>query len=152
MEFRLIYEGQLQGQGARSEHKWLIRRALHPQLEALWRQPPLSLTSDKWLAYPAREKETSVVVERGSVQFVPLITSRLSLYAEISVLLFRQSPRGGVVTESGDVDNRLKTLVDGLRLPHGKQEIRDESTGGPLPSPFFCLLEDDALITNLTGS
>jgi hypothetical protein len=33
MEFRLIYEGPLHGQGARSSHKLEIRRALHPQLE-----------------------------------------------------------------------------------------------------------------------
>jgi len=28
MEFRLIYEGPLHGQGAKSPHKWEIRRAL----------------------------------------------------------------------------------------------------------------------------
>ena len=28
MEFRLIYEGPLRGQGAKSSHKWEIRRAI----------------------------------------------------------------------------------------------------------------------------
>ena len=41
MEFRLIYEGPLLGQSARSPHKWEIRRALHPQLKRLWQQQPL---------------------------------------------------------------------------------------------------------------
>ena len=41
MEFRLIYEGPLHGQGAKSGHKWEIRRALHPQLQRLWRERPL---------------------------------------------------------------------------------------------------------------
>ena len=42
MEFRLIYEGPLHGQGAKSGHKWEIRRALHPQLQRLWQtQRPL---------------------------------------------------------------------------------------------------------------
>ena len=39
MEFRLVYEGHLPSQGARSEHKWAIRRALHPQLQGLRHQP-----------------------------------------------------------------------------------------------------------------
>ncbi len=147
MEFRLVYEGPLPAQGARSEHKWAIRRALHPQLAELWRQHPALQRAERWLTYPPREGETSVVVERSGVHFVPLVTSRLSLYAEVAVLLFRNQPRGAVLSEGGDVDNRLKTLIDGLRLPHGKQEIRDESTGGALPSPFYCLLEDDSLVT-----
>ena len=147
MEFRLVYEGLLPAQGARSEHKWAIRRALHPQLAELWQQHPALQEAQKWLAYPPKEGEASVIVERSGVHFAPLVTSRLSLFAEVSVLLFRRQPRGAILSEGGDVDNRLKTLIDGLRLPHVKQEIRDESTGGSLPSPFFCLLEDDSLVT-----
>ena len=147
MEFRLVYEGPLPAQGARSEHKWAIRRQLHPQLESLWTQHPALQQGAKWLNPRPSQGETSVVVERSGVHFVPLVTSRLNLYAEVSVLLFRHQPRGAVLSEGGDVDNRLKTLIDGLRLPHVRQEIRDESTGGPLPSPFYCLLEDDSLVT-----
>ena len=147
MEFRLVYEGPLPAQGARSEHKWAIRRALHPQLAELWRQHPALRQGQKWLTFPPTGGETSVIVERSGVHFAPLVTSRLNLFAEVSVLLFRPHSRGAVLSEAGDVDNRLKTLIDGLRLPHAKQEIRDESTGGNLPSPFFCLLEDDSLVT-----
>jgi hypothetical protein len=148
MEFRLVYEGLLPAQGARSEHKWSIRRALHPQLVELWRQhPALQQQGQKWLTFPPLPGQTSVVVERSGVLFAPLVTSRLNLFAEVSVLLFRPQPRGAVLSEGGDVDNRLKTLIDGLRLPHAKQEIRDEATGGNLPSPFYCLLEDDSLVT-----
>lgn len=147
MEFRLVYEGHLPAQGARSEHKWAIRRALHPQLETLWAQHPALREHRSWLDVPPVPGQTSVMVERSGTWFAPLVTSRLNLYAEVSVLLFRHQPRGAVLSEGGDVDNRLKTLIDGLRLPHARQEIRDESTGGPLPSPFYCLLEDDSLVT-----
>ena len=137
MEFRLIYEGPLHGQGAKSLHKWEIRRALHPQLQRLWREHPLKNAADRLLAHPALPGQTSVVVEKGG------------LYAELSVLLFRQQPRGTLITDGGDIDNRLKTLLDGLRVPHGSMEGRTELPEEPDPLPFFCLLEDDSLVSKV---
>jgi len=150
MEFRLIYEGPLHGQGAKSLHKWEIRRALHPQLQRLWREHPLKNAADRLLAHPALPGQTSVVVEKGGLLFAPLVTQRLNLYAELSVLLFRQQPRGTLITDGGDIDNRLKTLLDGLRVPHGSMEGRTELPEEPDPLPFFCLLEDDSLVSKVT--
>ena len=150
MEFRLIYEGPLHGQGAKSPHKWEIRRALHPQLRRLWQEQPLTDVAADLLAFPARGALPSVVVEKDGLRFAPLITRRLHLYAEISVLLFRQQPRGTLITDGGDIDNRLKTLLDGLRIPRGSNEGRQERPDVPDPDPFFCLLEDDSLVTKVT--
>jgi hypothetical protein len=49
-----------------------------------------------------------------------------------------------VFSGSGDLDGRVKTLIDGLRLPQQLAEV----PGGPLEDedPFFVLLEDDRLI------
>ena len=42
----------------------------------------------------------------------------------------------------------LKTLFDALRMPHDADELPE---GVPLgPSPFLCLLDDDALITKVS--
>lgn len=151
MEFRLIYEGPLHGQGAKSPHKWEIRRALHPQLERLWQlQMPLREAAPHLLAHPAKAGQTSVIVEKGGLLFAPLVTQRLNLYAELSVLLFRPQPRGALITDGGDIDNRLKTLLDGLRVPHGSNEGRVELPATPDPSPMFCLLEDDSLVSKVT--
>ncbi|MFN3416739.1 MAG: hypothetical protein ACK4ZD_10560 [Caldimonas sp.] len=150
MEFRLLYEGPLHGQGAKAPHKWEIRRALHPQLQQLWRAPPLKDVADTLLAFPARAGQASVVMEKDGLRFAPLVTRTLDLYAEISVLLFRQQPRGTLITDGGDIDNRLKTLLDGLRIPRGANEGRQERPDVPDPAPFFCLLEDDSLVTKVT--
>jgi hypothetical protein len=150
MEFRLIYEGPLRGQGAKSEHKWEIRRALHPQLQRLWQLRPLSDAAGTLLAWPPRPGVRSVIVEKGGLLFAPLVTQRLDLYAELSVLLFRQQPRGTLITDGGDIDNRLKTLLDGLRVPHGSMEGRTLMPQDPDPQPFYCLLEDDALVTKVS--
>lgn len=150
MEFRLIYEGALRGQGAKAPHKWDIRRALHPQLRRLWQARPLVDAAPTLLAYPAVPGKPSVIVEKGGLLFAPLVTQRLDLYAEVSVLLFRQQPRGALITDGGDVDNRLKTLLDGLRVPHGALEGRHKLPDVPDPQPFFCLLEDDALVSKVS--
>lgn len=150
MEFRLIYEGPLHGQGAKSAHKWEIRRALHPQLERLWQERPLRDAAPALLAHPAQPDKVSVIVEKGGRRFAPLVTPRLNLYAEISVLLFRQQPRGELITNGGDLDNRLKTLLDGLRVPHGSLEGQPLSPEQQDPQPFYCLLEDDSLVTKVS--
>ena len=150
MEFRLIYEGPLRGQGAKSLHKWEIRRALHPQLLRLWQEPPLRDLADTLLAHPAVPAKVSVIVEKGGLLFAPLVMQRLNLYVELSVLLFRQQPRGTLITDGGDIDNRLKTLLDGLRIPRGSMEGRPALPEVPDPKPFFCLLEDDSLVTKVS--
>ena len=51
--------------------------------------------------------------------------------------------------DGGDIDNRIKVLFDGLKMP----ETVSDLGGLPLESdenPFFCLLEDDSLITSVT--
>jgi len=54
-----------------------------------------------------------------------------------------------LIHSGGDIDNRLKVLFDGLRVPENSSEV-----AGAVKSPdedpyFFCLLEDDALITDV---
>lgn len=150
MEFRLVYEGPLLAQGAKAAHKWDIRRALHPQLARLWQSQPLAHAAPRLLDTSPRRGSDSVIVERDGLLFAPLITQRLELHAEIEVLLMRQQAQGVLFSEGGDIDNRLKTLLDGLRLPRGPNEGRGDGTGGGDPEPFFCLMEDDALITRVS--
>jgi hypothetical protein len=149
MEFRLLYDGPLHGQGARASHTWEIRRALPPQLKGLWPERPLAAAAATLLAHPPRPGQPSVIVEKGGLRFAPLVTPRLDLYAEVSVLLLRQQARGALITDGGDLDNRLKTLLDALRVPHGSLEGRTELPAVPDPSPMFCLLEDDALVSKV---
>lgn len=147
MDFRLIYEGPLPGQNAKASAKHMIRQALHPQLECLWSQPPLN-EMHSLLAFPSEPAKISVIVERGSIKYAPLITKALDLYAELDVLMFRPQPRGDLITDGGDIDNRLKTLLDALRIPRNSAEGGDPV--GEMNGIFYCLLQDDSLVTSVS--
>ena len=150
MEFRLVYEGPLLAQGAKAAHKWEIRRALHPQLERLWKEKPLVAAAHRLLDTSVPRPPESIVVEKDGLRFAPLVTQRLNLYAEVSVLLMRQQQQGALFSEGGDIDNRLKTLLDALRLPRGANEGRGNGARDDDPALFYCLMEDDALITKVS--
>lgn len=53
--------------------------------------------------------------------------------------------RGELIRHGGDIDNRIKTLLDSLRVPEAG-EI-EALTPDVTENPFYCLLEDDSLVT-----
>ncbi len=151
MEFTLTYRGPLKANGdARDKHA--IRRELHKQLAALWKHPPLSHHADVLLADPPILAKVSVIQTVASFKFAPLVSSRLGLFAELALALLRPHLPGALIAEGGDIDNRLKTLLDALRMPKNRSEIPSGNSPQAGEDPFFCLLEDDGLVTSLSVS
>ena len=148
MEFRLVYRGALRSNDSvAAKHK--LRRALHPQLKALWNQPPLE--QQRPLYMDANAAFGSLRQTQGRFTFAPLVNSKLSLVAELDILFLRRQRPGALLHHGGDIDNRLKTLLDSLRVPQAKQsEIPQDESPLPGEDPLYCLLEDDALVTRLT--
>jgi hypothetical protein len=72
-----------------------------------------------------------------------LILKKLRLSCALDILLLRREQPGRIVLQSGDIDNRVKTLFDGLRMPASADEA---GAIDPTANPFFCLLESDTLI------
>ncbi len=145
MEFRLLYRGPLVSNGSVVE-KQKLRRLFHPQLRTLWQQPPL----DEQL-FLNDQSGGSLLEKQGVFTFAPLVSSKLGLVAELDVLFLRRQRPGNLLHHGGDIDNRMKTLLDSLRVPRAKQtEIPADDSPGADEEPFYCLLEDDALVTRLT--
>jgi hypothetical protein len=84
--------------------------------------------------------------EVAGFEFAPLVSSRVDLISELEILLLRPAPPGAILRDGGDLDNRIKTLIDGLRLPT-KSELPPAWTPNPDQRPFFCLLQDDKLVS-----
>jgi hypothetical protein len=163
MEFSLRYKGPLPANsGPREKH--MIRRAFHPQLRTLWNEHPLlagattipliglrerirecdkadprdrfaQATRTEWIASEHR---------RGAFHFTPLVTNKLDLRCALDIQFFRREAPGAL-QQGGDIDNRVKTLLDALRVPDGSQVEKIDPLADEVP--FYCLLEDDVLVT-----
>jgi hypothetical protein len=80
--------------------------------------------------------------------------SRISLNQMVwwcSLCTFSSSRKkpGSILESAGDIDNRIKTLIDALRIPADGSEMKRRTDDDPDPNPRYCLLQDDALITTL---
>jgi hypothetical protein len=121
-------------------------------LKLLWNQFPLSEAHDR-IDPKTIDKPQSVNLLRhiGFFRFAPLVSSVYgwNTVAELDILVLRPSEPGDLFNHGGDIDNRLKTLFDALRIP-SEPEIPEIDVGESDENPFFVLLEDDALVTGFS--
>lgn len=149
MDFRLVYRGRLKANAATAADKQDVRRIFHPQLKKLWEQVPLN--DQKNLLKPVPDPgEISILRQCGAFQFAPLVCTDLRLVTDLDIVFLRPQEPGFLVTQGGDVDNRVKTLLDALRMPKVENELPQGDSPQDGETPFFCLLEDDALVTGLS--
>lgn len=148
MEFSLIYQGSLKSNGTTAQ-KQEIRRVFHPQLKALWQQIPLNSFHELLQEDPA-QGNVSILKKVGDFTFAPLVSEILKLSAELDIIFLRPEAPGFLITQGGDIDNRLKTLFDALRMAKVDTEIPSGDTPNQDENPFFCVLEDDSLITKVS--
>lgn len=156
MEFRLTYEGKLLATRndkrvlERSHHIHDIRQVFHKQLKFLWQVHPVLIKSSN--AYTGAQPGDEERFEREGFTFLPIATKGLGLICKLDILMLREGNPGNVPY---DIDNRIKTLFDALRMPKGPQELGDGTPRGKRgpedeETPFYVLLEDDNLITHLS--
>jgi hypothetical protein len=85
--------------------------------------------------------------DRCGYKFVPLVSSHLGLTCGLDILLL-QKDKAAPIGQTGDIDNRLKTLFDALQVPQNCSEIEGDKEAAEDPY-FFCLTENDSLITDV---
>lgn len=118
-------------------------------MKVLWQQKPLNAFHDFLTENPPKGK-LSILKKVGAFTFAPLVSEDLRLVAELAISLLIPYSPGSLISQGGDIDNRLKTLLDALRMPKVDAEIPKGQKPGEDESPFFCVLEDDALITRVS--
>ena len=143
--FRLFYLGKIPSNG-NPKQKHRIRRVLHPQLQNFWKSSSIPIQ-----AYPAERQV-------GNFFFVPIIPEKAPLNptrfkVRLDILMLKPQPTG-VISQGGDIDNQMKTLLDSLCIPNADQLPPGVAPppGGGYEDPFFCLLEDDSQIDALNIS
>jgi hypothetical protein len=155
-----------------SEHKQSLRRSFHRQLKELWSTNTFLRTYQVVQGRPddAQQPITSLSRDMGVIgeiyltlaesiaketdnqaygfRYVPLVRKRYSLLCSLEILFLRRDIPGSVI-QAGDLDNRIKTLIDALRRPRSQNEVPAGDRPAPDEDPFFCLLEDDDVVTAL---
>ncbi|HCO96073.1 MAG TPA: hypothetical protein DIU00_19390 [Phycisphaerales bacterium] len=143
MEFYLKFDGPLKSNvGAKDKHN--IREYLYPQLKNLWDIEPLNRRKN----FLKQENKPSVLKKIDGIIFAPLICNALEFICQLDLIMLWPETQGVISKHGGDIDNRLKTLFDALQCPdiNQIQPVKDRFTD---KQPFFCLLEDDKLITSV---
>lgn len=147
MRFMLHYRGPLKSNGTPG-HKHQLRQHFHKQLKQLWSQEPLA-ECRAWLQPEKDQDAYNFLRPLRSFVFVPLVTKEANTVAEISITLLRPEPPGGLITQHGDIDNRLKSLFDALSMPPHPDSLPPGVEPDDDEKPFFCLLENDILIVSV---
>jgi hypothetical protein len=153
MEFRLLYGGPLfsaTSNDTRSKHKHDIRKIFHYQLKYLWN---VAANLREWVNSDENGnivKTSQLLASRfifNGISFIPLSFNGLGIACKLDVLMLRPDQPGQTLMQSGDIDNRLKTLFDALRIPRDGEYCDPPENS---ENPFFCLFEDDSLVNHLS--
>lgn len=85
-----------------------------------------------------------------SYRFVPLVRDGIPLLCSLDILFLRRDTPGSAL-QAGDIDNRIKTLIDTLRRPKSHNEMPAGTEPRPgEDDPFFCLLDDDKHVSHFS--
>jgi hypothetical protein len=159
MEFRLTYSGALKAHRddkrlARTQHVHDIRQQFHSQLKELWATHPVLCGESITVLTggPTNLPSMREVFKQDGFNWLPMVTEKNGLICKLDILMLRSGPPGKALY---DVDNRLKTLFDALRMAKESQELGASKNQGQQifprldEDPFYVLLEDDKLITHV---
>lgn len=178
MKFTLIYDGDLPSSGNKCQPvpASVIRNAFHDQLADLWDSHVIF----RQLAHTARTKRGGLAfgsgefrpaelpdfkgknprpLEDGQVDlvapiqvpnvgsFIPIIRNSMYLACSVDVLFLRHEEPMTLLKHGGDLDGRLATLFDALQMPNPKHQYVGIP---PTDDPLYVVLEDDALISDVS--
>ncbi|WP_156929134.1 hypothetical protein [Bradyrhizobium sp. th.b2] len=156
--------------------KWKIRKAFDPQIRDLWASHPALQEIERngryfpkhggavnlqphhqhpgpveapWVPKHPRVSHGTLdlcePIERHGAWFRPLVRESFALHCGLKIVFLRkESP--GKVYQGGDIDGRIKTLVDALTMPQHKEQILEPNAQR---DPIYCLLQDDSMVSGL---
>lgn len=166
MRFRLTYSGLLLSSGndaehKKADHKHELRLAFHPQLKRLWEITPFLKSGrsswnngTSWASNVGRDNPDYSIQSRAKEfqerpwNFVPLVAQDMEFHCGLDILLMRANGGAKSIMNQGDIDGRLKTLLDALSIPDANQGYSDRKFE-QANNPLFVLLENDRQITKV---
>lgn len=145
MELTLTFTGIIPAQRTDLEVIWTIRREFDRQLSKVWGKAPFAVLK-KWEDSGFVSGAPRFTREVGGHTFVPLYGEDVGVGVDLDITLLTGMPAKKRVISAGDLDNRIKRLIDGLRIPSGHGEM---SKTLPESGRWHCLLRDDSAVLGL---
>lgn len=177
VKFTLIYDGDLPSSGNKPKPEFAsaIRNVFHDQLADLWdshivmRQlartarvyknkqdiigPRSAITELSHFDEPIKPATANQIDLCAPIpipkvgDFIPLVRKSLYLACAVDILFLRHEEPFTLMQQGGDLDGRLKTLFDSLKMPNPRDAYRGMP---PTADPLYVVLEDDALISDFS--
>jgi hypothetical protein len=119
---------------------------MHPQLQELFRTPNMQGFFGR-----ARAPDEIGEFERvlGEKRFRFIVSAANYTVAALSITVLMPGKTQQLLTNGGDIDNRIKTLLDALRVPADASEIPRSDAFNYGTDGLCCLLENDDLVDRL---
>jgi hypothetical protein len=144
VKFTLWYDGQLKSNGSPAD-KHMLRNWFHGQLKEVWDSGTLRLLSQ----FRDPSNADSHVIEAYGSSYLVMLRPDVGT-ADLDITLLTPTEPQRPVLVGPDIDNRLKTLFDALRIPSQQQEVPTTFLARPATDPLCVMLADDRLISRVT--
>jgi hypothetical protein len=138
LEIFLTYRGKIPAQRSDLSAVWEMRRSFHHQLTKIRNRDPFTLLDE-----PHYARAVKLV---GGQSFAPLYGGHVLVQVAIDIVLLTGTPPKKSVLSSGDLDNRLKRIIDALRMPSQSGEVLSSPIS---PESCICLMDDDSAVSKV---
>ncbi len=173
LKFTLVWSGKLpsSGNARKTADVTRIRSELHSQIAYLWEtHNALQVLKEYGFIVNPRSGNTGIdqsatprqiyqrfpnhlinlcewlpVGGKQTLKYMPLVRKSLNLTCGLKILFLRQEDPGSLITQGGDLDGRMKTLLDALRMP----SEQEQDAAPPTLNEIYCLMESDSLVSSI---
>ncbi len=145
MEIILTYKGIIPANNKPLDAVWKMRKSFDTQLKKLWGKEPFAVLK-KWedTNFTTGVKDFRRIIDNQT--FLPLYGKTISVGVNLDITLLTGMHEQSPILKSGDLDNRIKRVIDALRAPQQKGELYGDLKEN---KRWHCLLEDDDAVIGL---
>jgi hypothetical protein len=145
LEIILTYEGRIPSKASSKEAVWDMRRSFDRQLKKLWGKEPFDVLK-KWEEAPFGGGAPNFLVHRKDQLFVPYYGHAVGVGVSLDIRLLTGMPDRQAVINAGDLDNRIKRIIDALQAPTQNGELLDDLEPD---QRWHCLVDNDSAVLGL---
>jgi hypothetical protein len=148
MEIVLTYEGRIPSKRTDLSAVWDMRTAFHHQLRKLWGKVPFDILKE-WEDSNFAAQAPNFLKVVGDHTFVPLYGEKIRVGVDLDIRLLTGLPEKKNVITAGDLDNRIKRIIDALQAPTQPGEMLPNM---PAIRRWHCLVENDSSVLALKAT